>query len=57
MQQAITELHHMINENVALRGDIDVNKAMELGIDVVESLESSTLSPEQLVASQPELAK
>ena len=57
MQQAITELHHMINENVALRGDIDIDKAIELGVDVVESLEISTLSPEQLVASQPELAK
>lgn len=57
MQQAITELHHMINENVALRGDIDMNKAIELGIDVVESVESSTSTPEQLVASQPELAK
>ena len=57
MQQAITELHHMINENVALRSDIDRQEAIQLGVDVVESLESAVLTPIQLVASQPEIAR
>jgi len=57
MQQAITELHHMINENVALRSDIDMQEAIQLGVDVVERLESTVLTPEQLAASQPEIAR
>lgn len=57
MQQTITELHHMINENVAIRGDIGIHEAEQLGVDVVESIENRTLSPEQLVASQPQIVR
>jgi hypothetical protein len=57
LQRAITELHHMIDEKVALRADIPTAEAVNLGIDIVETTAQSTMTPAELKALQPEMVR
>jgi hypothetical protein len=57
LQRAITELHHMIDEDVALRAEIAAAEAVNLGIDIVETIAQSTMTPAELKALQPELLR
>lgn len=57
LQRAITELHHMIDEDVALRAEIAAAEAVNLGIDIVETIAQSTITPAELKALQPELLR
>jgi hypothetical protein len=47
----------MIDEDVALRADIAAAEAVNLGIDIVETIAQSTMTPAELKALQPELLR
>jgi len=57
LQRAITELHHMIDEKVALRTEIPTAEAVNLGIDIIETTARSTMTPAELKALQPEVVR
>ena len=57
LNQAISDLHHLVGEHVVLRDERDPAKAAELGIDLIESSSTPEIDPQQLIDTLPALAR
>lgn len=53
LNQAISDLHHLVGEHVVLRDDRETARAVELGIDLIESQLAAEIAPQDLVEMQP----
>lgn len=57
LNQAISDLHHLVGEHVVLRDDRDTGRASELGIDLIESFLAPEIEPSQLIQTLPTLKR
>ncbi len=53
LNQAISDLHHLVGEHVVLRDERETTRAVELGIDLIESQLAAEIDPQDLVEMQP----
>lgn len=57
LHQTISDLHHLVGEDVVLRDSRDENMAKELGIDFIESSDAQDLLPTALQEALPEITR
>lgn len=57
LHQTISDLHHLVGEDVVLRDSRDEHMAKELGIDFIETSDTQDLLPTALQEALPEIAR
>ena len=57
LNQAISDLHHLVGEHVVLRDSRERVQATELGIDIIEIVDSGELDPQQLLDDLPHIQR
>ena len=57
LHQTISDLHHLVGEHVVLRDSRDPERAGELGIDVIENVETPEIDPDALSAALPSIQR